>query len=194
MVRTGNSKIDSLINHDLKDKLTHYQYTNESVDSALKKWADDQINFLDFEITYNINSILSLSISAEGCGAYCTFWINYYNYSAKTGLPLELSDILKIDNGFQEILLQEKYRQFEQQKKELKELYTDDTMLDQDVYEWALEYYNNCEASFDRNEFSIREDGIKIIQDCYLPHAIQNLTPVFNLSYSFSELHPYLKI
>ena len=191
-IRTGDSNVDSLINHDLKNKFTRHEYKNVSVDSALTSWSDDQLVFLDFEITYNQNSIVSLSISAEGCAAYCSYWTKYYSYSVKTGQPLILSDILEMESGFKELVFLEKNKQFEQQKRELKDMLTDSD-IDQNAYEWAIGYYNECENNFEMNEFSIQGDGIKIIQDCYLPHAIQNLTPIINLTYNFTELREYLK-
>jgi len=37
-------------------------------------------------------------------------------------------------------------------------------------------------------------DRLEIIEDCYLPHDIKNLTPIIELKYKLSELGEHLKI
>ena len=94
IIKTGNKEIDSLINFDLKNKFTSNEYPTDSIDSTLIKWADDQIIDIDFKVTYNKNGILSINISAEGCGAYCSYWTEYFNYSTVTGKTLDFSEII----------------------------------------------------------------------------------------------------
>jgi hypothetical protein len=195
IIRTGNKKIDSLINSDLKNKFTSNEYPIESIETTLIKWADDRIIYLDFEVTYNQNGILSLNISAEGCGAYCTYWTDYYNYSVISGKLLNISEIVDTTGEFNTRIYKDKEAQFQQQKKELKEMLNDpDAELDQSTYEWALEYYENCENSFDLKSFAIYPDYIEIIKRCYLPNAIKNLTPFLSFKYKKSEIKKYLKI
>ena len=63
VVRSGDKRIDSLINRDLKNRFTRNEYRNETLDSTLTKWAGDQIVLLDFQVTYNQNEILSIKIN-----------------------------------------------------------------------------------------------------------------------------------
>lgn len=44
---------------------------------------------------------------------------------------------------------------------------------DQIDYEWALEQYQNCEESFEFNDFAIFPDQLEIIESCYMPNAIK---------------------
>ncbi len=195
IIKTGNKEIDSLINFDLKNKFTSNEYPTDSIDSTLIKWAGDQIIDIDFLVTYNNNGILSLNISAEGCGAYCSYWTEYYNYSIATGKPLDISEVIDTIGEFKTRVLKDNKSQFKKQKIELKEMLNDpEAELDQSTYEWALEYYGNCENSFTLNSFSINQDFIEIIHSCYLPNAIKSLTPIIELKYKLNEINNYLKI
>lgn len=85
LVRLADKEIAAAINTDIQQRFTRNGYLEASLDSMLIKWADDLIVFLDFEVTYQQNDILSLNISGESCGAYCTRWTDYFNYSTKSG-------------------------------------------------------------------------------------------------------------
>jgi hypothetical protein len=85
--------------------------------------------------------------------------------------------------------------QYSEQKQLLKEMINDkDSGLDESTYEWALENYNDCEKNSDLESFAIYPDRLEIIEDCYLPNAIKNLTPIIELKYEFSEIGEELKI
>lgn len=79
-----------------------------------------------------------------------------------------------------------------QQKKELKEMLEDPTSgLNEETYKWALEYYQECQAAFNLDSFFIHSNGLSLVQDCYLPNAIKNLTPLIYLTYSIEEIEKY---
>ena len=195
IVRSSNKETDALINNDLKNRFTRDQYPNEPIDSALTKWAGDQIVYLDFETTYNQNGILSIIISTEGCGAYCSYWTSYYNYSTVTGKWLNISEVVDTTSEFKSKVYKDKQVQYEEQKDELKKMLNEpESELDQSTYEWVLENYLDCEKNFDLETFVIYPDRLEIIADCYLPNAIKNLTPIIELQYKFPEIEEYLKI
>lgn len=110
IINTGNIKIDSLINFDLKNKYTFYETPNFSVKETLSQWIGDQIGFIYFNVMYNQNNVLSLNIETESCAAYCTNWTSYFNYNTKTGQPLELNAIVDL-NLFKERLITDKSNQ-----------------------------------------------------------------------------------
>ena len=78
--------------------------------------------------------------------------------------------------------------------KELKSRYLakDDPELNKNIYDWALEYYKECDASFNLNSFMLNADYLEIIDNCDMPHAIRNLTPVIELKYKYSDIKAYL--
>lgn len=149
VVRSGDKKIDSLINSDLKNRFTGNEYPNASLATTLAKWAGDQIVFLDFRVTYNQLGILSINVSAESCGAYCSNWTDYFNYSTIDGKYLNVSDVIDTPRDFIERVNKDKEKQYAEQKEELKEMLNDpESGLDESTYEWALNYYDECEKNF----------------------------------------------
>lgn len=195
IIRTGNSDIDNRINKDLKNKFTDNEFPDLPPDSTLIKWADERVNHLDFRVTYTKNGIISLNISAEGCGAYCSFWTDYYTYNYETGQFLTIDQIIDTTGIFKKQVIAEKDKQYEQQKKKLKKMLLDkNAELDENTYNWALEYYENCKKEFTLNSFSLYADHLEIIERCDLPNAIRNLTPVIELKYKYVDIKKDLKI
>src|SRR5690606_40099572 len=107
---------------DLKERFLGNEYSEFPIEKAIIEWANENIVYLDFEITYNKNGILSLNISTEGCGAYCTNWTVYYNYSTITGDFFMPEDIIKISE-IKDKINGNKKSQFLKAKQELDELF-----------------------------------------------------------------------
>jgi hypothetical protein len=195
IIKTGNQQIDNSINKDLKKRFTNNEYPDLSTDSTIIKWAEEQIIYLDFEVTYVKNDLISLNISAEGCGAYCTGWTDYFTYNYLTGQFLTIDQIIDITGNFRSIVFDDKDKQYEQQKKELQEMLLDkNAELDEDTYKWALEQYENCDKDFTLNSFALHTDYLEIIEKCYLPNAMKNLTPTIVLKYKYVDIIKDLKI
>ncbi len=192
IIKTENSKIDKLINFDLKNNFTDNEFPDSPIDSTLIQWADNQIISLDFEVTYNKNGILSLNISAEGCGAYCTSWTSYYNYSIITGKSLDINDIIETSSSFKNKVIADKNKQYNQQRKILKDMLLDPT-FDKEAYEWALKSYDECDKTIELKSFALYPERIEIIESCYLPNAIKYLTPTIELKYKYSSIKKCLK-
>lgn len=189
VIKTGNIKIDKLINTDLKNRFTNNEYPNLPADSALIKWAGDQITFLDFEVTYLKNGLLSFNISAEGCGAYCTGWTDYFNYSLKTGKYLSLNDIIDTTGEFKKMVYTEKDKQYDAQRAELKKIKADpNSDLDDETYQWVLEQHKECDESFTLTSFALYPDRIEIIDKCSLPNATKSFNPEIKLIYKYNDL------
>lgn len=193
IVRTGNDRVDSLINLDLKNSVTSSTDPDESLDSALTKWASDQIVYLDFEVTFNDDGTLSLQVYAEGCGANCSGWTDYFNYSTTSGQRLELGHVLDTNGDFRMRIYEDKASQYADEKRKLSRLLDDsDSDLDPSTYAWALEQYEDCERSFRLANFAIHPDHLEIIAHCYLSYALKHLTPEISLRYDKADIDPYL--
>jgi hypothetical protein len=193
IIRTGNDQIDSVINWDLKNRLTREEFLDDHIDSALIKWAYDRVSYLDFKVTYNQKGILSLNLDVEWCGAYCTQWTDYFNYSLITSEPIKIESVLDTSSGFRMMVFKEFHFQYLDQ---LDVLNTDleNGDIDQGELETALEYYEDCYESFNLRDFSLTNEGIEIIKACYVPHYMKPLTPFFELRYEYSTIKKYLKI
>ena len=194
LIKTGNLQVEKAINNDLKNRFTNYEYPNLTIDSSLSKWSEGII-YLDFEVTYLKDGLISLNISSEGCGAYCTSWTDYFTYNYITGQFLTIDKIIDITGNFKSLVTTDKVKQYEQQKVELKEIFLDkNSELDEDSYKWVLEQFENCDKEFTLKSFALHTDYLEIIENCYLPNSIKNLTPTIILKYKYFDIKKDLKI
>lgn len=194
IIKTGNEKIDKLINTDLKNRYTHNEYTKLSTEKAIKQWAYPVV-YLDFEVTYLKNNIISLNISAEACGANCGAWTEYFTYNTQTGKYITIDDVIDLNSKLKLLIISDKDKQYEAQKKELKSYITDSEIeLDEDGYEWALNEYESCQKDFKIKTFALHNGYLEIIEVCPLPNVIKYLSPTIELKYKFEEIYPYLKM
>lgn len=190
LIRTGNRYTDSLINFDIKNRLTGNEYPSERIDSSIIKWADEVIIFLDFEVTYNHKGILSLNIGAEGCGAHCSNWTEYFNYTVKTGKALSIASVVDTSGDFRQLVLSQAAAQYD---KEIKGLFANKSAeADSTNYSWALENYNDCRKAIDLERFALYPNQLEIIETCDLPNAIKSLSPNIKLIYKFQDIKKYL--
>ncbi len=195
IICSHNKKIDSLINTDLKNRFTNNEYPTNNLESTLIKWTQDRITFIDFQVTYNQNGILSINVSAEGCGAYCSSWKEYFNYSTSSGKRLNISDIIDDLVVFEKRVTEDRKKQYEAQRQELKETLKDKNSKMNDVtYNWVLEDYVSCEKNFSIESFAIHHNHLEVIDNCDLPHAIRCYTPIIELKYRFFIIEDKLKI
>lgn len=195
IIKTGNLKVDHQINKDLKDRFTNNEYSDLPTDSALIKWVDEQIIYLDFEITYLRNELISLNIMAEGCGAYCSNSISYFTYNYVTGQFLTIDQIIDTSGNFKNLVYADKDRQYDSNKVELKKMYFDkNTAIDKDTYEWAMDEYINCSKEFTMKSFALHTNHLEIIDDCFFPNAIRNFKPNIILRYNYIDIKQDLKI
>ncbi len=187
IIKSNHPKIDSIINNDIKNRFTYNEYPTLPTQIALDKWSDGQLVYIEFGVTYNQNNILSINISSEGCGAYCSSRTEYYNYSTKTGDFLTIYDVMDTSTQIIDTISHDKNKQFQSQKNELNNLLIKKE-LDRDTYDFAIENFEDCENSFNYETFYISEKGLTIIYDCYFPHVIQSLAPIIVLKYDFSVM------
>ncbi|MCB0737276.1 MAG: hypothetical protein KDC92_07170 [Bacteroidetes bacterium] len=195
IVRTGNARLDETINQDVKKRYSRTGNSSETLESALSKLENEGIVYHDFSISLNNYGLLSFQINYESCGAYCTSWTEYFNYSTSTGKWLTLNDILDTAGEFRNRVYEDIKNRYSQQKTELLEMLNDpESELDSSTYQWALDCYNDCEKAFKLKTFTLHPKRLEVIHQCYLPNAIKYLTPAFNLYYNYSEIKEHSKV
>jgi len=193
--KTGDLNVDNIINKDLKDRFTNNEYTDLPTDSTIIKWADEQVIYLDFEVTYIKNGLISLNISAEGCGAHCTAWTDYFTYNYMTGQYLTIDQIIDTTGNFKTRVVADKNKQYKQQSSELRERLTDkETGFDKETFDIVIEYYLECSKSFHYKSFALHKDYLEIIENCYLPNVIKSMKPVIELKYKYADIKKDLRI
>lgn len=91
---TSNKRVDSLINFQIKNELFSPGHEKQSINKTLVENINDGLINLSYEVSYKKNGLLSFSIFAEGCGAYCSSWETYFNFDLKTGKKLSITDLI----------------------------------------------------------------------------------------------------
>jgi len=195
VIKTGNLQIDKSINKDIKDRFTHNEFLDLPTDSTIIRWANEGIVYLDFGVTFNRKGLISLNISAEVCGAYCTGWTEYFTYNTLTGKHVTIDQVIDTTGKFRNLVIESKDIQYKQQILDLKEtLFDEDTGFDEDTYEMALEYYTECSKAFSFDSFALLDDHLEIIENCYLPHVIKSLSPTIELRFRYLEIKEFLRV
>lgn len=186
-----SKKINAQISATFIDSVYINQPFNIGLDSAI---SHGLIN-MSYEVTYNQNNVLSLTIDAEGCGAYCTEWNTYFNFDLTNGKAIALSDILKENKKepFTKLVFNKKKEELAAYKEDLAESLKKKE-IDLETYNWALEEVNsNCIKSISLSQFSISATELVVADNCPFPHVIRFIEPTYKLNYTYAELKEFLK-
>ena len=84
IVVTKNSAVDEMINNEIKTQVLDIEDNNASAAKLLAERIDGGLINLFYEVSCKKNNILSMSITSEGCGAYCSSYDSYFNFDLKT--------------------------------------------------------------------------------------------------------------
>lgn len=193
-IRTGNTNIDSLINWDLKNRATYGDFESEPVEVAIRKWSEFyRVWIYEFTVTNLTDGVISLNIIQESCNAYCTQWIEYYNYSVETGKFLTMADIVDDFEAFSNMVKKDRWYLYQVEMAELKDLYDlSELEMDQALYESLLEDYRNCEQRFKLEKFSVFPNRLEIFEEACLPHVVRAFEPSIYLVYNKSDISKYI--
>lgn len=108
---------------------------------------------------------------------------------------MTINEIVDTAGKFKTLVLSDKDKQYEVQKKELRKILLEkDSELDEATYNWALEHYERCDNEFALNSFALHADHLEIIEKCYLPNAIKSFNPEISLKYKYVDIKEHLKI
>jgi hypothetical protein len=166
VVKTGDAHIDSLINHDFKNKMTDSEFKAKKVTAALQEWTESGITFMDYKVTFNDKNLISFQVTAAFAGAYLTNWDTYFNYSTLTGKSLSLDEVIDMTGAFKTTLVADKLQFFAAAKKELQKskdgIHSD---FDLNTERWALEYDQSSEENMTFKHFMLFDNHITIVQD-----------------------------
>jgi hypothetical protein len=166
---------------------------------------------IGYEILSNRNSILSITIGAEGCGAYCESWDRYFNFNLKTGNLLTIDSLftrtgihqlaLNLDST-KEIKIKNKLVEIQDS---LKTISIQKNKDDIDYYRKMLELYTDCldRRIIDENisslEFVLTSSGITIYSERCSAHYNRNADELWVFIYKIafkswlSYLTPYAR-
>jgi len=173
-----SKKIESTISYEkvfdftVKEELTELQW----LESA------------DYEVGYNKNGMLSISLFIEGSGAYPSGSTKYIVVDLKTGLRLKPADLFSNTAG---LLAKVKAAQAKEVADTIVELKKDPENKD---IEPELLFKDSAEyQKVSLNEFSVDENGITFRHDYGFPHVVQALQPNGEFFFTWAQLKPYIK-
>lgn len=135
------------------------------------KDAMPSLNDIDWTVHTNTSRLLSLAISAEGCGAYCEYFTSYYSFDLKTGKLLTL-DQLFTKAGL--LLLSDSVSVLKKQKLEpaIKTLQaslqdTSQSKEDIEIAKETIVMYQDCLGN-------VSADTLQEVHSFYLPFYLRN--------------------
>lgn len=203
LIKTKSSSISTRINNTLCSDFLDVD-RNKIKKSIFEKngWANEEnvygrLSDISYEILQNSNRIFSISISAEGCGAYCEDFTRYYNFDLKTGKQFSLGDLLTTDgkklllesiNKQKKELLQDKIRSA---KGSLHKKNSASSEEDKAYYEEMIEIYSNClesqlYTSLEYAQFSLQQKTLVVFTERCSAHVNRNVDELGDFEFGFS--------
>lgn len=195
VIKTSNPKVDKRINLSIKQSFLNDTSSNTKIlDSLLEDWIDESLRYVQLQVTYNKNNVVSFQLQIESCGAYCSYWTNYFNYSLVTGHSLSIQSIIDTNGVLRKSIYKQKNKVYNEERKILKKQFLlDQIPSDTSGYELAMEYYDECQKGFNLKTFALYPDHIEFIDPCYFPQMIVSYKPDLELKYYYKSIRPYLK-
>ena len=172
-----SKKIESSISYssvlklNLKEELSEYQWLKEA----------------DYEVGYNKNNILSISLSMNGSAAYPSGTTKIVVIDLKTGLRLKPTDVFTNLPGLTALV-----------RKSLKKETADSIVAlkkdpeNKDINVDEL-FQNSKFTAANLEDFSVDDKGVAFHYDYEFAHVIQALQPSGTFAFTWAQLKPYIK-
>jgi len=161
-------------------------------DTSLAEYREDTwLEEFGYKVNYNKNSILDITFTQSGSGAYPDTHTKHFALNLKNGSVIKASDVFVTDKLT--ILSAMVNRKLQNEiRKILAELSAskrdpEDTRIAKEAGE-VLEFKVE-----NLDDFSVGTKGITFLYDAGYPHVIQAFEPDGRYFFSYSELKPYIK-
>jgi hypothetical protein len=162
-----------------------FDFKNIFGSSLAEYRAETWLSEFDYKVNYNRNSILDITFTQDGVGAYPDTHTKHFAINLRNGELIKAADAFEPSSLGELAALVDEKLQAENQA----------TIRDSgDDRETAKDLLKDLkfEAS-NLDEFSISDKGITFLYDAEFPHAVQALQPVGHYFFSFAELKSYIK-
>ncbi len=141
----------------------------------------------DYEVGYNKNGILSITLSVNGVAAYPSGYENTVVVDLKTGNRIMPQDVFTNLKG---LAAKAKAAQKAEVEKSIKEIKSDPANKD---YE-SFDYFENTNFTVENLvEFAVDDKGVTFIYDYGFPHVILALQPEGRYFFPWNELKPFIR-
>jgi len=142
----------------------------------------------DYEVGYNKNGALSITLSMEGSGAYPSGTTKHVVVDLRSGVRVRPADVFSNLSGLLAMVRKAKDREVAQAIVEIKK---DPETKDIDPADQFKESSKYNPLKLD--EFSVADDGVTFHYDYGFPHVIQALQPSGEFMFTWKQLKPYIK-
>ncbi|MEJ8842144.1 hypothetical protein WG954_07065 [Lacibacter sp. H375] len=202
LIKTKTGSISTRINNTLCSDFLDVDRNKVKKSIFENSWANEEnvygrLSDISYEILQNSKRIFSISLSAEGCGAYCEPFTRYYNFDLQTGKQFKLEDLftpagkkLLLDamNKQKKELLQQKITSARELLHKKGSAVSKD---DKEYYEEMIEVYSNCLESQLYNsleyiQFSLQQKTLVVFGERCSAHVNQNVDELGDFEFGFS--------
>ena len=172
-----NKKIENLISYE---KVADFNL-KEELDEA--QWLEEA----SYEVNYNKNGILDITIFMEGSGAYPWVFQKNVVVNLKTGAQVRPQDVF---TNLSALAARIKSAQQAEMRQATEEYKKDPDAADFD----ASEYFGKADFTVrDLNKFTISDTGVTFIYEYGFPRVALALQPSGRFFYSWSDLKPFVR-
>lgn len=172
-----NKKVETAISYEknarfnLKEELTEIQWLEEA----------------SYEVNYNKNGILDVTIWLSGSGAYPSVYQKTVVVNLKTGAQVRPQDVF---TNLGRLAATVKEAQQEEIKTATEEYKKDPETADFD----GAEYFRDADFTVKNlDEFTVSDKGVTFIYNYGFPHVVLALEPEGRFFYSWAELKPFIR-
>ena len=142
----------------------------------------------DYEVGYNKNGILSISLSMEGSGAYPSGSTKFVVVDLRSGLRATPAAVFTNAPGLLSLVKKAKEKEIANAIIEIKKDKENGDINAEDLFKDSYQY-----SPVKLNEFSVSDKGLTFHYDYGFPHVILALQPPGEFFFTWAQLKPYIK-
>lgn len=142
----------------------------------------------DYEVEYNKNGILSISLSMEGNGAYPSSTTKYVVVDLKTGLRATSATAFSNVAGLLSLVRKAKNKEVAQAIIDIKKDKENSEEHPEEIFK-EHEQYNPLKL----DQFTVSDTGVTFHHNYEFPHVIQAMQPPGEFFFTWAQLKPYIK-
>jgi len=198
IIKTENQKIERKIQFEiLKSLQLDTLLINYPIKTIVDSSAFYGLTSMNYQISFNKNDLISLTIVYHHCGANCWTTKVFLNFNISNGKLITINDIINpLDKDiFNKQVLKNKQTQLTLFKDSLINQF--DTLKSNDEkgnYKYIIEEVENCEKSVYLDEFLIKENTITFYDKCFWAYYLSDYEPELYLTYDLRDNSKYFKI
>lgn len=155
---------------NMKDEMSEIQWLEEA----------------GYEVVYNKNGILSVTLSANGTAAYPDGFERYVAVDLKAGTRIQPSDVFTDLPGLTTLVKKT-------QKAEIAAAIIEIKKEDPETEDPASLFKDSDFTTKELKEFMVGDNGVTFVYDYGFPHVIQALQPEGRYFITWQQLKPFLK-